>query len=228
MRKKLGFGGFGDGERLSSAGRFVRVRCSALFGSSTHARDPPRSTRFICSQVRCLPEETIRETRDRLPGINGVCARHEPELETADVLQLLLGITPEKQVVCLLVLVGLDRPLGFPVQMHPRRPRVVAVRAHVIAVEQRVIVDTMALGRPIHTHTGLTVPDHVMVHDEVPTVIVEVDAGVGTLAPVVVKPTVCDARALPVSSIHMNQPEILTHQSGIRDVVVANVVSRSP
>ena len=108
-------------------------------GSSTPARDPPRSTRFICSKVRRLPEEIIRETRDRLPGINGVCARREPELETADVLQLLLGITPEKQVVCLLVLVDLDRPFGFPVQMHPRRPRVVAVRAHVIAVEQRVI-----------------------------------------------------------------------------------------
>ena len=149
---------------------------SAVFGSSTRTRHPPRSTRFICSLVRCLPEEAIRETRDRLPGINGVCAWREPELETADVLQLLLGMTPEKQVVCLLVLVGLDRPLGFPVQMLFRWPRVVAVRAHVIAVEQRVIVDTMALGRPIHTHTGLTVPDRVMVHDEVPAVIVEVDA----------------------------------------------------
>ena len=148
LGKKLGFGGFGKKRGFDGLMPVVRVRCSPSFGSSTHARDPPRSTRFICSQVRRLPEETIRETRDRLPGINSISARPEPELETADVLQLLLGMTPEKQVVCLLVPVDLDRPLVFPVQMHPRRPRVVAVRAHVIAVEQRVIVDTMAPAGP--------------------------------------------------------------------------------
>ncbi len=107
-------------------------------------------------------------------------------------------------------------------------PLVVGAGSDITAVEQRVVVQSVALGRAIHPYPGSTIPYHVVIQDKVPTVVVEVDAGVGTLAPVVVNPIVCDARALPISSIHRNQPEILTHQSGIRDVVVANVVSRIP
>ena len=148
LGKKLGFGGFGKKRGFNGLMPVVRVRCSPSFGSSTHARDPPRSTRFICSQVRRLPEETIRETRDRLPESMASAPGLSQNLRLSTSRNCCLGMAPEKQVDCLLVPVDLDRPLVFLVQMHPRRPRVVAVRAHVIAVEQRVIVDTMAPAGP--------------------------------------------------------------------------------
>ena len=80
-------------------------------------------------------------------------------------------------------------------------PLVVGEGSDITAVEQRVVVQSVALGRAIHPYPGSTIPYHVVIHDKVLAVVVEVD--LWAKASVVVNPIVGNARAFPVTPPHM-------------------------
>ena len=74
-------------------------------------------------------------------------------------------------------------------------PLVVEAGSDITAVEQRIVVQSVALGGAIHPYPGSTIPYHVVIHDKVLAVVVEVDAW--AMASVVVNPVVGNARAFP-------------------------------
>ncbi len=199
--------------------------CRGLRGAAVLARHPIYPAAFVCTQIRGSPCKAIGEPRDMLTRIDSWSAFLQPEFSVSGICKLCIGVAVQKQVVGCSELVDVTVTVFCPVCRRMIGPLVVGVGSNVPAVEQRVVVHLMSPGRSIHAHAGLAIPNHVVVHNEIAAVVVEIDPGVG-LRSIVVDPIVGNPRSFSIPSPYINKSVIIAEQAGFGDIIVADVVRK--